>query len=466
MAFGRPLTPLILSEAERAELLRWTRRQKTAQALALRARIVLLAADGVSNTDIAARLDVTGATVGKWRQRFLARRTDGLLDEPRPGVPRTISDEQVEAVVVRTLETTPADGTHWSTRSMASASGLSQSTISRIWRAFDLQPHRQETFKLSTDPLFVEKVRDIVGLYLNPPERALVLCVDEKTQVQALDHTQPLLPMRPGQVERRTHDYVRHGTTALFAALDVATGEVIGDCHRQHRSVEFRKFLDTIDAAVPPDLDVHLIMDNYRTHKRPRYHVHFSHAEVENVVRDLKYGVGLNDMPSGRFAANGAWLVLNAIALNPARWIVRLGLQESPLTTRTLCRRLLCLPGRITRSPPEVASRSGHGIASASQLHLRKPFAGGSAQPNTVCPCLCAPISDAFLALSPPTYRSHAPHVRLSLRSRYPARFCGFGLSRQHGNRRPNLLSREVVTALPFGSHLGMCPRGGNDGAR
>lgn len=286
MALGRPLAPLILTEAERNELERWTRRQKTAQALALRARIVLLANAGKSNTEIASQLGVTDTTVGKWRRRFLDGRADGLLDEPRPGVPRTISDGQIEAVVVRTLETTPADGTHWSTRSMASASGLSQSTISRIWRAFSLQPHRQETFKLSTDPLFVEKVRDIVGLYLNPPERALVLCVDEKTQVQALDRTQPLLPMRPGQVERRTHDYVRHGTTSLFAALDVATGEVIGDCHRQHRSVEFRKFLDTIDAAVPANLDIHLIMDNYGTHKtalikrwlakRPRYHVHFT----------------------------------------------------------------------------------------------------------------------------------------------------------------------------------------------
>lgn len=286
MALGRPLAPLVLTDAERQELERWTRRQKTAQALALRARIVLLAAEGRSNTEIAGTLGVTGATVGKWRRRFRERRADGLLDEPRPGVPRSISDEQIEAVVVRTLETTPKDATHWSTRSMASASGLSQSTISRIWRAFGLQPHRTETFKLSTDPLFVEKVRDIVGLYMNPPERALVLCVDEKTQVQALDRTQPLLPMRPGQVERRTHDYVRHGTTSLFAALDVATGEVIGDCHRQHRSVEFRRFLDTADAAVPADLDVHLIMDNYGTHKtaliqrwlakRPRYHVHFT----------------------------------------------------------------------------------------------------------------------------------------------------------------------------------------------
>jgi len=286
MTLGRPLAPLTLTEEEREELQRWARRPKTAQALALRARIVLGAGDRKSNSDIAAQLGVSGATVGKWRQRFLERRTDGLLDEPRPGAPRKVGDAQVEAVVVRTLETQPKGATHWSTRSMAKACGLSQSTVSRIWRASALQPHRTETFKLSRDPLFIEKVRDIVGLYLDPPARALVLCVDEKTQVQALDRTQPLLPMRPGQVERRTHDYVRHGTTSLFAALNVATGEVIGDCHRQHRSIEFRKFLDTIDAAVPPDLGVHLVLDNYATHKtatirrwlakRPRYHLHFT----------------------------------------------------------------------------------------------------------------------------------------------------------------------------------------------
>ena len=286
MVLGRPLLPVVLTGSEQAELERWTRRPTTAQALALRARIVLGGAAGRSNTQVADELGVTKQTVGKWRQRFLERRTDGLLDEPRPGVPRTIDDAQVEAVIVRTLESTPASATHWSTRSMAQTCGLSQSTVSRIWRAFGLQPHRSETFKLSTDPLFVEKVRDIVGLYLNPPERALVLCVDEKTQVQALDRSQPLLPMRPGQVERRTHDYLRHGTTSLFAALDVASGKVIGDCHRQHRSIEFRKFLDTIDAAVPRDLDVHLVLDNYGTHKtalirrwlakRPRYHLHFT----------------------------------------------------------------------------------------------------------------------------------------------------------------------------------------------
>jgi transposase len=224
--------------------------------------------------------------VGKWRGRFLKERLEGLYDEPRPGAPRRIGDEQIEQVVVRTLETKPRGATHWSTRGMAKASGLSRATISRIWRAFGLQPHRSETFKLSPDPLLVEKVRDIVGLYRNPPDHAVVLCVDEKSQIQALDRTQPLLPMRPGQAERRTHDYKRHGTTCLFAALELKTSRVIGQLHRRHRAVEFRKFLDQIDAQVPWEFDVHLVMDNYGTHKtphirnwlakRPRYHVHFT----------------------------------------------------------------------------------------------------------------------------------------------------------------------------------------------
>jgi transposase len=283
---GRPKQRLIVSPSERETMLRWRRRRKTAQALALRAGIVLECARGLSNQEVAERLGVSGATVGKWRRRFIERRLDGLLDEPRPGAGRKIKDADVERVVVMTLESTPRDATHWSVRSMAKASGLNPTAIYRIWNAFSLQPHRTETFKLSTDPLFIEKVRDIVGLYLNPPDRALVLCVDEKSQVQALDRTQPLLPMRPGQAERRTHDYVRHGTTSLFAALDVASGEVIGKCHRRHRSVEFRKFLDTIEANVPAELDVHLILDNYGTHKtelirrwlakRPRFKLHFT----------------------------------------------------------------------------------------------------------------------------------------------------------------------------------------------
>jgi transposase len=277
---------LTLTAEERETLQNWAQRRKTAQALALRARIVLACAEGKSNTAVAAALRLCKSSVGKWRGRFVSKRLDGLLDEPRPGAPRRISDAQVERVLTMTLESTPSHATHWSTRLLARRCGMSQSAVSRIWRAFALQPHRSETFKLSRDPLFIEKVRDIVGLYLNPPERALVLCVDEKAQVQALDRTQPLLPMRPGQVERRTHDYVRHGTTSLFAALDVKTGKVIGECHRRHRSVEFRKFLDTIDAAVPASLDMHLILDNYGTHKtalirrwlakRPRYHLHFT----------------------------------------------------------------------------------------------------------------------------------------------------------------------------------------------
>jgi transposase len=286
MASGRPLAELNLGEEEHSTLRGWARRMKSGQALALRCRIVLLCAEGHSNTEVAEELDIRKQTVGKWRQRFVERRLDGLLDEPRPGAPRKISDERIEQALTMTLESTPQDATHWSTRSLAKASGLSRSTVGRIWKAFSLQPHRSETFKLSKDPLFIDKVRDIVGLYLNPPERALVLCVDEKSQIQALDRTQPLLPMRPGQIERRTHDYKRHGTTSLFAALDVKTGTVIGECHRRHRSVEFRKFLDTIAANVPQDLDVHLILDNYGTHKtaliktwlakRARFHVHFT----------------------------------------------------------------------------------------------------------------------------------------------------------------------------------------------
>src|SRR6202790_5076046 len=286
MRTGRPIAPLSLTVEERETLERWARRPKSAQALAQRSRIVLECAAGRPNTVVAHQLGVTHQTVGKWRQRFVARRLDGLLDEPRPGAPRQVSDAQIERVVRMTLESLPADATHWSTRALARRSGVSQTMVSRIWRTFALQPHRVEGFKLSKDPLFIEKVRDIVGLYLNPPDRALVLCVDEKAQIQALNRTPPLVPMRPGQVERRTHDYQRHGTTSLFAAWNVATGKVIGECHRRHRSVEFRKFLETVDAAVPKSMDVHLILDNYGTHKtltirrwlvrHPRYHVHFT----------------------------------------------------------------------------------------------------------------------------------------------------------------------------------------------
>lgn len=286
MRTGRPTTPTMLTTDEREILAQWVRRRTTAQALALRARIILACDRGQTNTAVAREIRVAPQTVCKWRQRFVAHRLDGLLDAPRPGTPRTVQDTEVERLITQTLETRPRQATHWSTRLMAQASGLSRSTVHRVWRAFGLQPHRTETFKLSTDPLFVEKVRDIVGLYLAPPDKALVLCVDEKAQIQALDRTQPLLPLRPGQVERRTHDYRRHGTTSLFAALNVKTGKVIGQLHQRQRAREFRKFLDTIEAQIPAELDVHLILDNYGTHKtavirrwllkRPQFHVHFT----------------------------------------------------------------------------------------------------------------------------------------------------------------------------------------------
>jgi transposase len=283
---GLRLAVLELTAAARAELESLASRRKTGQALALRSRIVLGCASGLQNKEVAAQLGVDPVTVSKWRRRFLADGVDGLRDEPRCGAPRTVDDARIEAVIVRTLESLPSDATHWSSRGMARASGLSTSTVQRIWRAFGLQPHREGTFKLSTDPDFVDKVRDVVGLYVAPPAHAIVLCVDEKSQIQALDRSQPLLPMRPGQIAKRTHDYKRHGTTSLFAALDIATGKVIGKCYPRHRATEFRKFLDEIEANVPADLDVHLIMDNYATHKtplirqwlvkRPRWHVHYT----------------------------------------------------------------------------------------------------------------------------------------------------------------------------------------------
>jgi transposase len=288
MALGRPKAPLSLTDDERAKLQSWANRPTSAQRLALRARIILACADGRDNKEVARRLHITPHTVGKWRARFVADRLEGLTDEPRPGAPRSLSDAKVEEVITRTLETKPDNATHWSTRGMARQVGLSQSAIVRIWHAFGLQPHQSETFKLSTDPFFVDKVRDVVGLYLNPPERAIVLSVDEKSQVQALDRTQPLLPLGPGQAERHTHDYVRNGTTSLFAALNVATGSVLGKCYRRHRQQEFVRFLEEIDATIPVEegVTIHLILDNYGTHKTPRvkrwlqrhtrYMVHFT----------------------------------------------------------------------------------------------------------------------------------------------------------------------------------------------
>jgi transposase len=258
-----------LSDDERAQLEAWTRRRTSAQALALRSRVVLAAADGLNNTEIASELGLAVSSVRKWRKRFAEHRLDGLTDEPRPGRPRTITDDKVEEVIVKTLETTPKDATHWSTRSMAREVGLTQSAVLRIWRAFGLQPHRQDTWKLSKDPQFIAKVRDVVGLYLNPPERAVVLCVDEKSQIQALDRTAPILPMLPGVPERATHDYKRAGTSSLYAALDLTTGRVIGRLHARHRAIEFKKFLQALDREVPADLDVHLVLDNSSTHKTP-----------------------------------------------------------------------------------------------------------------------------------------------------------------------------------------------------
>jgi transposase/transcriptional regulator with XRE-family HTH domain len=275
-----------LTDIEREQLVRWERRRKSSQALALRSRIVLRCAEGRSNTEVAAACGVSAPTVGKWRRRFCELRMDGLCDEPRPGRPRTITVEQVEKVVVDTLESTPKDATHWSRSKMAERSGLSRSTIGRIWGAFDLKPHLSDTYKLSNDPLFVEKVYDIVGLYLNPPEMAVVYCVDEKSQVQALARSQPAFPMMPGMPEKRTHDYLRHGTTSLFAAFNTADGTVISSVHRRHRTIEFKKFLAKIDAEVPKHLDVHLVCDNYGTHKtpairswlerHPRFHMHYT----------------------------------------------------------------------------------------------------------------------------------------------------------------------------------------------
>ena len=286
MRTGRPKAPLTVSSEEREQLESLVSSRSLPHGLVRRARIVLLAAEGITNRTIAQKVGVSAVTVGKWRKRYLQQGIQGLHDELRPGRPHSISDEQVAVLIRKTLKTRPKEGTHWTVRSIAAQTDLSKSTVHRIWQAFGLQPHRQRHFKLSTDPFFVEKVRDIVGLYLNPPDKAMVLCVDEKSQIQALDRTQPLLPLGLGYAEGVTHDYVRHGTTTLFAALDIATGKVLGQCKRRHRHQEFLQFLRQIDANVPEELDIHLVIDNYATHKhakvkrwlaaRARYHVHFT----------------------------------------------------------------------------------------------------------------------------------------------------------------------------------------------
>jgi transposase len=339
MAWGQAVR-IELSDEERIELQTRIRRRKIARGDAMRAEIILLAADGMSNLGIAEKLRITRVTVATWRTRFAAKRLDGLLDEPRPGAPRKIGDDKIAEVITTTLEKLPAAATHWSTRSMARASGLAPSTVHRIWRAFSLQPHRSETFKLSTDPLFIEKVRDIVGLYLNPPDRAVVLCVDEKTQVQALDRSQPILPLRPGQAERRTHDYKRHGTTSLFAALDVKIGTIIGKCMPRHRAADFRRFLDMVEKNVPADLDVHVVMDNASSHKtklihdwfakRLRWHVHFTPTSASWINQVERFFGMLTDDQIRRGAhrsvreleaAINAYIDARNAAPKPFRWV-------------------------------------------------------------------------------------------------------------------------------------------------
>ena len=356
-----------VTASERVELELLASRRKTAQALAMRARIVLGCASGRRNKEVAGQLGIDPVAVSKWRRRFLADRLDGLRDEPRSGAPRTVDDARIEAVITQTLESLPSDATHWSSRGMARTSGLSTSTVQRIWRAFGLQLHREGTFKLSTDPDFVDKVRDIVGLYVTPPAHAIVLCVDEKSQIQALDRSQPMLPMRPGQIAKRTHDYKRHGTTSLFAALDIATGHVIGKCYPRHRASEFRKFLDEIEANVPADLDVHLVMDNYATHKtkvirewlvkRPRWHVHFTPTSASWVNQVERFFALLTE----RQIRRGVHRSLDALHSAITNFIEKHNADPKPFRWTKSADDILASVERFcVKNMPERTSDSGH----------------------------------------------------------------------------------------------------------
>ena len=355
MTRGPRAAALVLTAEEREALQRLVRRRGAGQAAVTRARIVLTAdaEPEMPNSTIAARLGVSRQSVITWRGRFLAHRLEGLVDAPRSGAPRRVNDEAVEAMITRTLESQPEGATHWSTRAMARQVGMSQTMVSRIWRAFGLQPHRSETFKLSRDPAFVDKVRDVVGLYLNPPDRALVLCVDEKPQIQAVEGTAPVLPMRPGQVERHSHDYVRHGTTDLFAALDVKAGTVIGACKGRHRATEFRAFLDQVEAAVPADLDVHLVLDNAATHKtklvhdwllkRPRWHLHFTPTSSSwlNLVE------GWFSLLTRRCLQRGAFGSTDALKAAIQAYIDRTNAEPKPFTWTKSADDILASVGRF-----------------------------------------------------------------------------------------------------------------------